>query len=243
VKLIVISPEAEDIREQPMLVRFFAAGLMSYHLRKPTWTRARLAAWLGALPAGFHPRIVLHTHHDLADEFPLGGFHQRDGDQPICHLLSDKWGLAEVIDKKEEKPICNLLSDKFSGRERGLLRSRAVHDLATLRDSLDEYDRVLVSPVFSSFSKPGYGPSDKLPEANLRATLALPHHAEVIALGGIDVSRIATCRELGFDGVAVLGAVWKAADPVAAYSAIFAACRSEPARDPVANREQARSCI
>ena len=93
-----------------------------------------------------------------------------------------------------------------------------MHDLATLRDSVDGYDRVLVSPIFSSFSKAGYGPSDKLTRADLRGALALPRCAEVIALGGIDSSRIAACRELGFDGVAVRGAVWQATEPVNAFS-------------------------
>jgi thiamine-phosphate pyrophosphorylase len=186
-KLIVISPEAEDAREHAVLAELFAAGLTSYHLRKPSWTRDQLVAWLHALPCEFHPRIVLHSHHDLAQEFAIGGLHDRD----------------------EPKASSNLLG--YS------MRSRAVHDLDTLRSSLDAYDRLLVSPILPSFSKPGYGPSTKLPEADLRAVLALPRRAEVIALGGIDVSRISVCRDLGFDGVAVLGAVWQAADPVAAF--------------------------
>ena len=41
--------------------------------------------------------------------------------------------------------------------------------------------------------------------------------AEAIALGGIDAARVAECRELGFDGVAVLGAVWRATSPVMAF--------------------------
>jgi len=187
VKLIVISPEAEDAREHTVLVKLFAAGLTSYHLRKPSWTRAQVAAWLQTLPAEFHPRIVLHTHHDLADEFAVGGVHERDEANPKCHLLGDT------------------------------LRSRAVHDLTTLRSALNGYDRLLVSSIFPSFSKPGHGPSAKLSEAELRAVLALPRRAEVIALGGIDASRISACRDLGFDGVAVLGAVWQAADPVATF--------------------------
>jgi thiamine-phosphate pyrophosphorylase len=48
--------------------------------------------------------------------------------------------------------------------------------------------------------------------------LALPRRAEVIALGGIDAARLPVCRALGFDGVAVLGSVWQAADPLKAFS-------------------------
>ncbi|MDF3058274.1 MAG: hypothetical protein K0R17_2489 [Rariglobus sp.] len=185
-KLIVISPEAEDVREHAVLAELFAAGLTDYHLRKPTWTREQLAAFLRVLPAGFHPRIVLHTHHDLATEFALGGLHDRDRPKAQSNLLGY------------------------------FVRSRAVHDVVTLRASLDCYDRVLFSPVFPSVSKSGYLPS--FAPADLRSALALPRRAEVIALGGIDASRIPACRDLGFDGVAVLGAIWQAADPVRAFN-------------------------
>lgn len=186
-KLIVISPEAADSRELPVLAQLFDAGLTDYHLRKPNWRRVDLVAFLSALPAEFHPRLVLHSHHDLTSEFAVGGLHDRDEPNP------------------KSNPIGYTL------------RSRAVHDLSALRASLEAYDRLLVSPIFPSFSKPGYGPSSQLPEPELRAVLALPRRAEVIALGGVEASRISTCRELGFDGVAVLGAIWQAADPLRAF--------------------------
>ena len=181
--LIVISPESEDPREQPLLAAFFAAGLRSYHVRKPTWTRDQLAAWLRTLPAEFHPRLFLHSHHELAEEFKIGGVHFRSTD----------------------------------GGPSPLRRSRAVHDLATLRGSLDSYDRLLFSPVFPSISKPGHEPDSRIAPREIQAVIARPHRAEVVALGGVDRTRLATCRELGFDGVAVLGAIWQAADPRRAF--------------------------
>ena len=215
-KLIVISPEAEDPREHAVLAEFFAAGLTSYHLRKPTWTRPQLAAWLHALPSNFHPCIVLHTHHDLALEFPLGGLHDRDPSQSTCHVLSDNAPLPFSSYNDILNSVCHVIRDKHPV-EYPSLHSRAVHDLPTLRSSLDTYDRLLVSPIFPSFSKPNYGPSSKLAEVELRAVLALPRRAEVIGLGGIDASRVPACRELGFDGVAVLGAIWQVADPLRAF--------------------------
>ena len=77
-KLLLISPESDDARELPALPRLFAAGLAHYHLRKPSWDRARLADHLRAIPAEFHPRIILHRHHDLAAEFALAGLHFRE---------------------------------------------------------------------------------------------------------------------------------------------------------------------
>ncbi len=186
-KLIVISPEADDARELPALARFFAAGLAHYHLRKPAWDRGRLVAHLRAIPAEFHPHIVLHSQHDLAADFALG-VHNAPGPSP-----------------------------------RARLRSRAVHTLVALRDLLGTPERLLFSPVFPSISKPGHGPAFDHDE--LRAALAPPRRAEVIALGGIDSSRLAACRALGFDGAAVLGAVWQSPDPVAAFTDLLAHAR------------------
>jgi thiamine-phosphate pyrophosphorylase len=202
VRLIVISPEAEDARELAVLAELFSAGLTHYHLRKPAWSRAQLAAWLQALPEALHARIVLHTHHDLAAEFAVGGLHYRD--QPF-------------------QQECNLMGETFRLSVR--LRSRAVHTLSTLRDSLGGYDRLLVSPVFNSISKPGHGPSADFVLADLESVLALPRRAEVMALGGIDAERIPACHDYGFDGVAVLGAVWQDSDPVHAFKQLNHACR------------------
>lgn len=180
-KLVVISPESADPREFAVLAQFFAEDLTSYHLRKPSWSRDQLAAHLRALPVECRPHLVLHSHHDLAVEFNLGGVHNAATAAP------------------------------------GLIRSRAVHDLAALRESLHTCDRLLLSPMFPSFSKPGYGPSAQLSEAGVRSVLSLPRRAEVFALGGIDVTRIPACLDLGFDGIAVLGAIWQATDPVHAF--------------------------
>ncbi|MDR0353017.1 MAG: thiamine phosphate synthase [Opitutaceae bacterium] len=196
-RLLVISPEGEDSREHAVLAELFAAGLRHYHLRKPGWARARLAAWLRALPPEFHPRIVLHTHHNLAAEFDLGGLHERDSGRAA-------------------PPDSSRMASASSGGPGGRIRSRAVHSLAALRSALDRRERLLFSPVFPSISKPGHAPACS--HKKLAALLALPRRAEVIALGGVDATRLPVCRALGFDGIAVLGSVWQAADPLKAFS-------------------------
>ena len=225
-RLIVISPEAEDAREPAVLAELFNAGLTHYHLRKPAWSREQLATWLRALPEALHARIVLHTHHDLSAEFAVDGLHDRDHpSQPECHLLGDTLAemAAAVKTRLDPATKCYLMGDTLRSSVR--LRSRAVHNLSTLRNSLGDYDRLLVSPVFNSISKPGHGPSADFVFADLKATLVLPRRAEVLALGGIDAARIPACRDYGFDGVAVLGAVWLSADPVRAFNQLNQACR------------------
>lgn len=194
-KLTVISPEADDARERIVLDVLFAHGLGDYHVRKPAWGREEMSAFLRTIPAKHHSRLVLHSHHDLAAEFGVGGLHERD----------EPRGAA-------------VPGTQLSVFRRKRIRSRAVHDLAVLRSVLEEYDRVLFSPVFPSISKPGHGLAPRFDPTELQEILALPHRAEVFALGGIDATRLQRCRELGFDGVAPLGAVWQhPGSPIAGF--------------------------
>ena len=76
-------------------------------------------------------------------------------------------------------------------------------------------DYVTVSPVFATASKPGYGPAlglDKL------ATLCLSA-PPVYALGGVSVAGAAGCVDAGARGVAVMGAIMREPNIVAAYLA------------------------
>ena len=191
-KLIVISPEAEVARESAVVAQLFATGLMHYHLRKPAWGRGALATFLRAVPAEFHPRVVLHSHHELAATFKIGGLHFRDAE------ISRHGASAGPTTQP-------------------LPTSRAVHDLGTLRVAINAYDRILFSPVFASISKPGYEPDPRISHTELKPMLALPRRTEVFALGGVDCSRLPVCHDIGFDGVAVLGAIWQSADPVRAF--------------------------
>jgi thiamine-phosphate pyrophosphorylase len=111
--------------------------------------------------------------------------------------------------------------------------SRACHGLSSLRRLLDFPGSVLFGPVFPSFSKAGYGPAPDFPWPELASLLrgARPRAARILAIGGITAERLPRCRQLGFDGAAVLGAVWGAPDPVAAFSRIRdAAAKLEGAR-------------
>lgn len=115
--------------------------------------------------------------------------------------------------------------------ERGF--SRACHDLSSLWQHLPVYEQILFGPVFPSLTKEGYGPDAEFPWGELQAILTRGRKegdARVLAIGGINAAGLPRCAELGFDGAAVLGAVWNHPEPVRAYAAI---------RDAAANLEAA----
>lgn len=113
--------------------------------------------------------------------------------------------------------------------------SRSCHSLEGLRSCLGRYRRLVFGPVFDSITKRGYGPPSDFSwdalAAVLRARPGAPS-TEVLAVGGVTAARIPSCRRLGFDGVALMGAVWSAREPAAVFrDVVDAASRQEAATD------------
>lgn len=221
-KLVAISPERDHPREHALLTHLFVAGLERFHVRKPHAAAAELESYVRQIPAEYWSRVVLHQHHELVDRLGLGGRHWRDD------------AASPAVAPHLGQP------------QRTTFTSRSCHDLATLRASLGRYDSVFFGPVFPSISKPGYGPTTSEIGEALGALLTLRTPEErrtvVIAIGGIDSDTAPRALALGFDGVAVLGAVWQAEDPVAAFlglrSIVGASLFATPSRRPaeVANQ-------
>lgn len=205
-KLVVISPEGDDARERDLVLALFAAGLERYHLRKPAWSRERMETWLRALPVEARARVMLHQHHALVAKLALGGVHQVGR------------GIRFAPDNRSKVPSA---ASGVAALPPGLT-SRSCHTLTELRASLGHYDSVFFGPVFPSISKPGYGPHEDSPRAEISALLAHRTASErrttVVALGGITAETAPRALALGFDGVAALGAIWQAADPLHAFT-------------------------
>ncbi|WP_067495934.1 thiamine phosphate synthase [Actinoplanes sp. TFC3] len=76
-------------------------------------------------------------------------------------------------------------------------------------EPLSDEDYITLSPIYPTSSKPGYGPALGAGQA-----ARLAGERPWLALGGVDSpSRAAECVAAGACGVAVMGAVMRAADP------------------------------
>lgn len=94
----------------------------------------------------------------------------------------------------------------------GLLLGRSCHDAAEVAGAVAEgVDYVTVSPVAATASKPGYGPALGAQGVAALATAAAP--VPVLALGGVTPANTRAVLDAGAHGVAVMGAVMRAADP------------------------------
>ena len=197
--LLVISSEQRLTGEQEVLPQLFAAGLTTFHVRKPGWSRVELAAYLQAIPAQYYPRIVLHAHYELAMEYPLRGIH-------LTTHARQQPGLPKLLRWL-----------------RGHSVSASLHSLAEVARHRRRYDYVFLSPIFDSTSKTSYRSNFHLPDvqrALAASQLRRGYRPQVLALGGITPATMNLARQAGFSGAAVLGGIWQQPDPVAAFRAL-----------------------
>lgn len=95
--------------------------------------------------------------------------------------------------------------------------SVSFHSVEEIRTFNMQFDYGFLSPVFDSISKNGYKSSFDLKEVKL----FLKHCKEkIIALGGMDEDKIETVHDLGFSGIALLGAIWQNESPVEKFKRI-----------------------
>lgn len=83
-----------------------------------------------------------------------------------------------------------------------------------------------VSPVAASGSKPGYGPV--LGSDGVRELVDAAGELPLLALGGVTPANAARWREAGAYGLAVMGGVMEAIDPMAAVAALLDAWAVDP---------------
>lgn len=104
----------------------------------------------------------------------------------------------------------HLTADEPLPAPRPRLVGRSCHRPGEVRGAAAEgCDWVTVSPVRLTASKPGYGPALGASGLGQCCGLGVP----VYALGGLDADDTAACLAAGAHGLAVMGAVMRAADP------------------------------
>ncbi len=80
--------------------------------------------------------------------------------------------------------------------------------VTALREGKADY--LFLSPIFDSISKPGYASLFDLDSlSGFLSTLPRHLRGKVVALGGVNAENMVRCREAGFGGAAMIGAVWE----------------------------------
>lgn len=201
--LVLVSSPVNFAGEHEMIESMLESGLTCLHLRKPGLSASELERWLLALDAAGRSRVVLHGEPELASSMDLMG----------CHISWD--AVQTAVYRREEHGSVGLWST-------------SLHSFEELRSIPSGVSRCFLSPIFDSISKMGYlsafTPTD-IREGLFMARARSESIPQVFALGGIDSETLPLACEYGFDGAAVLGAVWNAPDPVGACQELLHVAR------------------
>lgn len=156
------------------------AGLKYFHIRKPESDVQTVRKLINGIAPRFYDRIALHQFHEMAPEYGIKRLHYTE----------------KAREASDSKKWQSQLDDRFT-------LSTSIHDLSIVPD-LAFFDYVFYGPVFDSLSKPGYlskvAADFKLEKKNTKS--------QIIALGGVELSKLTTLRTMRFDGAALLGMLW-----------------------------------
>ncbi|MBA2422425.1 MAG: thiamine phosphate synthase [Chitinophagales bacterium] len=202
-KIIVISNPEEIEGEMNIVHELFKAGLQRFHLRKPKYSTGALRRVIQNINPEYYNRIIIHSHHELSIAYKLAGVHITGHHRRKKYLKH--WLLLKYI--KLRRPEIDITC--------------GFHTIGALNRKSTDFSYVFLSPVFDSISKIGY--KSTFNEDSLKFALKRTSY-KVVALGGVDEANIEKARQLGFYGVALLGSIWKAKDPVEKFKRIQQLC-------------------
>lgn len=189
--LTILSDSGENQEELELINFFFENGLDIYHLRKRNFSRADMTTFLDKIPKEYHSKIVIHSHYSLALKYKLLGIH--------------------ISRKKRKSKYAEWFKTRYYKLKNPKISiSTSYSQLTNFEDKKSSYDYVFLSPIFDTISNASYGSHFNL---KLIELLLAKTPEKVIALGGVNASKIEKLESLGFYGVAVSGAIWESNDP------------------------------
>lgn len=197
-KLIVITSSDTTEKESAIIAQLFEYGLGTLHLRKPRMSTKEMRSFIETIPAHFHNRIVLHSHHKLAAKYALKGIH-----------------LTRAHRKRRFRMWYRLRMLKL--RRPQLTVSTSYSKLASIYEDDRIFNYVFLSPIFDSLTgryHSGYS------EHSLRAAIE-KNDINVVARGGVCADNVSKVLDLGFHGMALHSALWRKGEPVEEFSRVL----------------------
>ncbi|MBO5729097.1 MAG: bifunctional hydroxymethylpyrimidine kinase/phosphomethylpyrimidine kinase [Paludibacteraceae bacterium] len=179
-KLIIITKESFFPEEALWINLLMRQKGVILHLRKPSASETDMETLLQQIDTAHYSRIVLHDHFSLAPKYQLMGIHLNQRNSHI-DTHNDYFNHCHI--------------------------SRSCHSIQEVETHKSQCNYVTLSPIFDSISKQGYNASFSFDELTSASKVGTIDH-KVIALGGISSSNFTSLSNLGFGGVALLGAIW-----------------------------------
>ncbi len=182
--LIVLSDSDFRSGETEIVNQLFLAGLDLFHLRKYGATEESLSKWVNQISPEYRSGLVLHHNHEWGRSMGIKRFHYSERDR---------------LTWKEQS---------WQGADEEFVYSTSVHSVEEYNELPDHFSYAFLSPVYDSISKMDY----KAVKFDLEKRI--DKKIKLIGLGGIRAANVKQVFEMGFDGVALLGAIWHSDNPL-----------------------------
>lgn len=204
-KVVVITPSKKDDNEIASVIQMFEAGLETLHVRKTRFSTKELEEYIKEIPAHFHNRIIIHSHHRLALKYNLKGVHFTS-----THLKNklQLWWNTRMIYLRKPKLI-KTISYK---RANDLYPEQKVKTtycfLGTMFHNLNGelYSGFYAETVEAVIKKSG---------------------KKIYARGGVNEKSVELAYKLGFHGIALYGHLWKNPSPFTKYIEFIRFCKEK----------------
>jgi thiamine-phosphate pyrophosphorylase len=204
-KLLLISTSGKSDNEPEMVTKMFEAGLQTLHLRKPKLSTRHFINYLEKIPAHFHDRIIVHSHHNLIFKFNLKGVHFTS-----THLAREfkKWWFFRRL--------------RLSGKK--IIKTRTYRRLSEVYNKEEMvYDYYLIETIFNTLNNELYS---GYYEQGLKAGITTSGKM-FMARGGINEVTLEKAFHLGFSGVALSNMIWKAENPFNKFVELLNYCQQK----------------
>ena len=154
----------------------------------------------------FHVRKYELSDNEMQNY--LVGFDKKFRSRIVLHShfhLANEFGINRLHFREEERLIKSYLNYE------DYQLSTSVHSIENFNKLDQIWQYAFLSPVFPSISKAGYGAGhnvlNELKSKNIK-------NVKLIALGGIQVENCKQVMEYAADGIALLGSIWQACNPL-----------------------------
>lgn len=184
--IIIITSPFNFPNETELINFFLNKGTAAIYLRKDNYPNGFIKSFFERIKNEYHKKIILPF--SVVDDLIYEKY------KPIIHF------------KEKER-----LVEKLHNTNADAILSTSIHDFSELENISKRFNYIFYSPVFESISKINYKPKLSIEEIipkvkNFKLQIS---NSKLIALGGIDDENILQIKNAGFDGVALLGAIWE----------------------------------
>lgn len=139
-KTIVITPEVKVEGEFETCNLLLQSDIERLHVRKPTATKDQIRTYIESLDSNHYHKISLHSHHELVDEFGLGGKHYKsDAQANGSQNQSKSFHHWDEIEKEQASISYGFLSPIFESISKSQYKANFNHD--RLNETLSAFDK------------------------------------------------------------------------------------------------------